>query len=61
MLAIWRPRTPAVRMLGAVTVVAAIAYLFTPLTAAGPEGQPLAFGINLRYLVPVAGRSPWRC
>ena len=26
---------------------AAIAYLFTPLTAAGPEGHPLAFGINL--------------
>ena len=23
-----------------------------PLTAAGPEGDPLAFGINLRYLVP---------
>ena len=31
---------------------AAIAYIFTPLTAAGPEGQPRAFGINLRYLVP---------
>ncbi len=51
-LAIVRPRTQTVRMLGAVTVVSAIAYLFTPLTAAGPEGQPLAFGINLRYLVP---------
>jgi hypothetical protein len=35
-----------------VTIVAAIAYLFTPLTAAGPEGHPLAFGINLRYLTP---------
>ena len=51
-LAIWRPRTGAVRLLGAVTVAAAIAYLFTPLTAAGPEGEPLAFGINLRYLLP---------
>ena len=51
-LAIARPRTQTVRMLGAVTVVSAVAYLFTPLTAAGPEGQPLAFGINLRYLVP---------
>ncbi len=51
-LAIWRPRTGAVRLLGAVTVVGAIAYLFTPLTAAGPEGEPLAFGINLRYLLP---------
>jgi hypothetical protein len=51
-LALWRPRSPAVRLCGAVTVAAAIAYLFTPLTAAGPEGEPLAFGINLRYLVP---------
>jgi hypothetical protein len=51
-LAVWRPRSLAVRLAGAVTIVAAIAYLFTPLTAAGPEGHPLAFGINLRYLTP---------
>jgi len=51
-LALWRPRSPAVRLAGAITVVAAVAYLFTPLTAAGPEGHPLAFGINLRYLIP---------
>lgn len=51
-LAVWRPRSRAVRLAGAVTIVAAIAYLFTPLTAAGPEGHPLAFGINLRYLTP---------
>jgi hypothetical protein len=51
-LAVWRPRSPAVRLAGVVTIVAAIAYLFTPLTAAGPEGHPLAFGINLRYLIP---------
>jgi hypothetical protein len=51
-LAIWRPRSLAVRLAGAVTIVAAIAYVFTPLTAAGPEGHPLAFGINLRYLTP---------
>jgi hypothetical protein len=51
-LAIWRPRSLAVRLAGALTIVAAIAYLFTPLTAAGPEGHPLAFGINLRYLIP---------
>jgi len=51
-LALWRPRSPAVRLAGAIAVVAAIAYLFTPLTAAGPEGHPLAFGINLRYLIP---------
>jgi hypothetical protein len=52
LLAVWRPRSPAIRLAGVVTIAAAIAYLFTPLTAAGPEGQPLAFGINLRYLVP---------
>jgi hypothetical protein len=51
-LALWRPRSAAVRLAGAITIVAAIAYLFTPLTAAGPEGHPLAFGINLRYLIP---------
>jgi hypothetical protein len=51
-LAVWRPRSAAIRLAGALTIVAAIAYLFTPLTAAGPEGQPLAFGINLRYLIP---------
>jgi hypothetical protein len=51
-LSILRPRSPAVRLAGVVTIVAAIAYIFTPLTAAGPEGQPLAFGINLRYLIP---------
>ena len=51
-LAAWRPSSRAVRLAGAVTIVAAIAYLFTPLTAAGPEGHPLAFGINLRYLTP---------
>jgi hypothetical protein len=51
-LAAWRPASRAARLAGAVTIVAAIAYLFTPLTAAGPEGHPLAFGINLRYLTP---------
>lgn len=51
-LAIVRPHTPMVRLLGAVTVAGGIVYLFTPLTAAGPQDQPLAFGINLRYLVP---------
>ena len=51
-LAVLRPRSSAMRLAGVVTIVAAIAYLFTPLTAAGPEGHPLAFGINLRYLVP---------
>jgi hypothetical protein len=51
-LAVWRPRSAAVRLCGAVAIAGGVAYLFTPLTAAGPEGNPQAFGINLRYLVP---------
>jgi hypothetical protein len=51
-LAVWRPRSPAVRLAGILAIAAAIAYIFTPLTAAGPEGNPRAFGINLRYLIP---------
>ncbi len=33
-------------------IVTAIAYLFTPLTAAGEEGQPISFVWNVRYLAP---------
>ena len=47
--ALVRPRIPAIRVLGVVTVAAAVAYVFTPLTAAGPDGQPAAFTINFRY------------
>ncbi len=45
------PHSRSVRVLGAVVVVATLAYLFTPLTAAGPDGQPTAFTINFRYWV----------
>ena len=48
-LALVRPRSQTIRVLGAVTIVAAIAYVFTPLTAAGPDGEPTAFTINFRY------------
>jgi hypothetical protein len=51
-LAAWRGRTPVIRMLGFVALLSGIAYLFTPLTAAGPEGQPSAFDVNLRYASP---------
>jgi hypothetical protein len=51
-LAIWRGRTSMVRMLGVVALLSGIAYLFTPLTAAGPEGTPTAFDVNLRYATP---------
>src|SRR5215218_9487912 len=45
-------RTPVIRMLGVVALLSGIAYLFTPLTAAGPEGDPTAFTTNLRYASP---------
>jgi hypothetical protein len=40
------------RMLGLVALVAAIAYLLTPLGASGPEGMPIGFRLNIRYLAP---------
>jgi len=40
---------------GAVALLAILAYLVTPLGAAGPEGDPSAFAINLRFLVPALG------
>ena len=51
-LAIWRGRTSMIRMLGVVALLSGIAYLFTPLTAAGPAGEPSAFEVNLRYASP---------
>ncbi|HEX6586517.1 MAG TPA: hypothetical protein VF052_07165 [Solirubrobacterales bacterium] len=53
--AIFRGRTPVIRMLGVVALLSGIAYLFTPLTAAGPEGNPTAFTTNLRYASPAIG------
>ena len=40
------------RMLGVVALLAAIAYLLTPLGASGPEGMPVGFRLNIRYLAP---------
>ncbi|MGH2923770.1 MAG: hypothetical protein ACRDKH_07065 [Solirubrobacterales bacterium] len=40
------------RMLAAVTAFAAVAYLLTPLGASGPEGMPVGFRLNIRYLAP---------
>jgi hypothetical protein len=54
-LAMFRGRTPMIRMLGFVALLSGIAYLFTPLTAAGPEGDPTAFTTNLRYASPALG------
>jgi hypothetical protein len=39
-------------MLGIVAALAAVAYLLTPLGASGPEGMPVGFRLNIRYLAP---------
>ena len=45
-----RPRED--RVLGAVALVAFMAYLVTPQTAGGPEGHPGYFAFDLRFLAP---------
>jgi hypothetical protein len=50
--AIWRGGEPILRALGAVALLTALAYVFTPLTAGGEEGEPIAFEWNVRYLAP---------
>jgi hypothetical protein len=51
LLVLWRGGRME-RMLGAVALIAAIAYLLTPLGASGPEGMPVGFRLNIRYLAP---------
>ncbi len=45
-------RDRIVRWLGGVALFGLLAYLFTPLSAAGAEGEPVGFGINIRYVIP---------
>ena len=52
--ALWRGGEPVLRMLGAVALATAVAYVFTPLTAGGEEGEPIAFVWNVRYIAPAA-------
>jgi hypothetical protein len=51
-LAIARGRDRALRWIGAVALFGLLAYLFTPLSAAGAEGAPTAFAINVRFAIP---------
>ena len=50
--AMWRGSEPILRALGAVALFTALAYVVTPLTAGGEEGEPIAFEWNIRYLAP---------
>jgi hypothetical protein len=55
LVAIFHGRSSMIRMLGVVALLSGLAYLVTPLTAAGPEGDPTAFTTNLRYASPAIG------
>jgi len=52
-LAVVRGRSAVERMLGWTALAAAAVYPLTPLSASGPDGMPVGFGSNLRYLAPV--------
>jgi hypothetical protein len=52
LLALLRGRDTIVRWAGAVVLLGLLAYVFTPLSAAGAEGAPVGFGINIRYAIP---------
>jgi hypothetical protein len=52
LIAIFRGRDRIVRWVGIAALFGLLAYLFTPLSAAGAEGEPVGFGINIRYVIP---------
>jgi len=49
---VFRARNKILRMIAGAALLTAIVYLFTPLTAAGQEGEPRGFFTNTRYLMP---------
>jgi len=51
LLALWRGDR-LLRWIGGVALFGMLAYLFTPLSAAGAEGAPVGFAINIRYAIP---------
>jgi uncharacterized membrane protein len=52
LIAIVAGRDRIVRWVGAVALFGMLAYLVTPLSAAGADGEPVGFGINIRYVIP---------
>ena len=52
LLTLFRARDGVLRWMGAVGLFGLLAYLFTPLSAAGAEGAPVGFAINIRYAIP---------
>jgi hypothetical protein len=51
-LVIARRGYPLLRLLGGAALFGLAAYLVTPLSAAGEEGAPVAFAINIRFALP---------
>jgi hypothetical protein len=45
-------QTRVLRWMGGVALFGMLAYVFTPLSAAGAEGAPAGFAINIRYAIP---------
>jgi hypothetical protein len=45
-------RTQVLRWIGGVALFGMLVYIFTPLSAAGAEGAPTGFAINIRYAIP---------
>ncbi len=52
LLALLRGRDKIVRWAGGVALFGLLAYVFTPLSAAGIDGAPVGFAINIRYVIP---------
>jgi Dolichyl-phosphate-mannose-protein mannosyltransferase len=52
-LAVAWGRSALERVLGWTALAAFAVYPFTPLSASGPDGMPVGFASNLRYLAPV--------
>jgi hypothetical protein len=51
-IAIVQGRDRVVRWVGGVALFGMVAYLFTPLSASGADGAPVAFAINVRFVIP---------
>jgi hypothetical protein len=52
LLVLLQSRDRALRWIGGIVLFGAFAYLATPLTAAGTDGAPFQFYINVRYAAP---------
>lgn len=52
LLALLWGRERVLRWMGGVVLFGLVAYVFTPLSAAGAEGAPTGFALNIRYAIP---------